>query len=103
MGSEMTGGTFDREIIFQDLVHILEDMTLDWDMEFDGPIGLDTRLIADLDFESIDVVEFIVAIEERFRRRGLPFEELLMVEGRYVDEIELGKAVDFLFRHLNRQ
>lgn len=103
----MTGGLPNRKIaketILKDLIHILEDMTSDWDVEFEGGIGPETRLIADLAFESIDVVQFVVAIEEHFRRRGLPFEKFLMVDGRYVDEIKVGDAADFLYRHLNHQ
>ena len=101
MKSETTSSQLTRETILQNIIQILENMTSDWDIEFTGPIGPDTKLIADLAFESIDVVQFIVAIEERFQRRGLPFEELLMVDGRYVDEIKVGGTVDFLVPHLN--
>jgi acyl carrier protein len=101
MESDVISSKFSKETILQDLIHILENMTYDWDMEFTGPIGPATKLIADLAYESIDVVQFIVAIEERFQRRGLPFEELVMVDGRYVDEIKVSETVDFLFRHLN--
>jgi len=90
----------DREEIEAGLCAILENMTSEWDMEFSGAIGSETRLMGDLEFESIDVVQFIVAIEERFKRRNMPFEELLMEEGRYVDEIKVGDAVDFLSTHL---
>jgi len=91
-----------RDAIFQDMVKILADMTGDWDTEFDGPMGPETRLVADLGFESIDIVQLIVAIEERYKRRGFPFEELLMSDGRYVDEIKLGNVVAFLHQHLNK-
>ncbi len=67
-----------RDTIQKEFVSILEDMTSDWDVDCDGGITLETRLIADLAFESIDVVQLIVAIEERFQRRDLPFEKLLM-------------------------
>ena len=91
-----------RETILRGLVGILEDMTSDWDMEFDRGIGAETKLIADLEFESIDVVQFILAIEEHFQREKLPFEKLIMEHGRYVDEICLGDAVGFLYDELNR-
>ena len=87
--------------ILQELVAILTDMTSDWDLEYGNEIGMKTRLIGDLEFESIDVVQLIVAIEERFQRRDLPFEKLLMSDGRYVDEILVSDAVDFLDQHLN--
>lgn len=92
---------YSYEAILQDLVVILEDITSDWDMDMNAPIGKDTQLIADLSFESIDVVQFIVAIEERYKRRGLPYEEFLMVNGRYVDEIKVADVAAFLARHLN--
>ena len=101
MKSEMPGNKAGEEGIFKNIVHILEDMTCDWDMDFDEPLGLKTRLIADLEFSSIDIVQFLVAIEEHFHRRGFPFEELVMVDGRYVDEIAVNDVVSFLNRHLN--
>jgi acyl carrier protein len=90
-----------KEKIQTDLTEILKDMTSEWDIDLVSPIGPETRLIADLGFESIDIVQFIVAIQERFNRRNLPFEELVMANGRYVDEIAVSDAADFLYRHLN--
>jgi acyl carrier protein len=86
----------ERTAIEQDVIRILSDMTKDWDLEFSGAIGPQTRLVGDLAFESIDVVQFVVAIEEHYKRRDLPFEQLLMKDGRYVSEIRVQDAVDFL-------
>lgn len=98
----MSLATVDRQAIVQDLVQILESMTADWDMEFGGGISDDTMLIADLGFESIDVVQLVVALEEHYQRRDLPFGELLMEEGRYVTDLRVGAAVDFLVKFLNQ-
>jgi acyl carrier protein len=92
-----------QKAILSALIAILEDMTSEWDTDFESAIGPNTRLIADLAFESIDIVQFIVAIEESFKRRGLPYEEFLMTDGRYVDEIKVGDIVAFLNRHLNNE
>ena len=97
----MDAAVHSKETILETLATILADMTSDWDIEHEGGIGPETRLIADLEFESIDVVQLIVAIEERFQRRDLPFEKLLMKDGRYVDEFRVADAVDFLHQHLN--
>ena len=75
---------------------VLVDMTGDWDLDFDGEINRDTRLIGDLAFESIDIVQFVVAIEGEFQKRGIPFEKLLMIDGRYVDDLTVGDIADFL-------
>jgi acyl carrier protein len=90
-----------REKITAELIEILRDMTSDWDLDYSGGIGAETRLVKDLGFESIDIVQFVVAIEENFKRKGLPFEELLMTEGRYVDDITVGDTAAFLHRHIN--
>lgn len=83
------------------LIRILEEMTSDWELDFTGGIGPDTRLIGDLEFESIDVVQLVVAVEEGFGRRGFPFEQLLMAEGRYVDDLAVGEVAAFLEHQLN--
>jgi acyl carrier protein len=87
--------------ILQDLIKITEEMTLDWDRRIEGPIGPNTQLVGELQFESIDIVQFIVSIVEHFQRKGLPFETLLMRDGKYVDEIVLEDVAAFLHRHLN--
>lgn len=89
-----------REAILRDLVKMLEDVTSDWELEFSGSIGPETRLVADLAFESIDAVQLIIAVEEHYQRRDLPFEELFIADGRYVDEIRVSDVVDFLHRYL---
>jgi len=82
------------------LIEILEDMTSDWDTGFSGGISAQTMLIADLAFESIDIVQLVVAIEEKFKKRKLPFEKLLMVDGRYVDDLSVGDVARFLETNL---
>lgn len=89
------------EGIAGEVVGILEEMTSDWDLDFAGGITEGTRLVEDLGFESIDVVQLVAAIEERFGRRGLPFHELLMKDENYVDEIEVAQIVRFLEKHIS--
>ncbi len=94
------GSKLKDETISASVVEILEGMTSDWDTGFAGGIKLSTRLIADLNFESIDMVQFVVALEEQFMRRDLPFEKLLMVDGRYVDDLSVVEVTDFLQEYL---
>jgi acyl carrier protein len=89
-----------QETISKDVVRILEDLTSDWDTEFAGKIGNDTHIISDLEFESIDVVQFIVQLETIFERKDLPFEKLLMIDGRYKDDLTVGEVVEFLNQYL---
>ena len=79
---------------------LLDDMIQEWDMELLDPINTDTRLIEDLGFESVDLMQLIVAIEQAFGARGLPYEKALMQDGGYVTEISVGQLAQFLSDNL---
>lgn len=96
----MVPGIFSKEELFQEIFRILKDMTSDWDIDFSGEIRPETKIISDLQFESIDVVQFIVQIEAKFQRKDLPFEKLLMIEERYRDDFTVQEMVDFLHKYL---
>ncbi|WP_052367558.1 acyl carrier protein [Algiphilus aromaticivorans] len=93
--------TIPPEAILARLKDVLEDFIEDWDIELDEPIGRDTLLLGDLEFESIDIIQFVVAIEEAFGKRKLPFEQVLMKDGRYVDDLSVGQITDFLHQHFS--
>jgi acyl carrier protein len=96
--SDMSNSTAIEGIVLQ----VLKDLTADWDSDYAGDVGPDTLLIQDLDFESIDVVELVVSLEGRFERRDLPFEKLLMQDGRYVEDLTVRQVVDFLQSELSK-
>lgn len=78
------------------LIVLLKDFTQDWDHEFEGPLGRDTRLLTDLGFESIDIIQLVVAIQEEVVKHKLSFDKLLMKDGRYVDDLAIGQIADYL-------
>lgn len=92
----------DKEAITQAVIHLLYDMIGDWEIDFHGAIGPQTTLIGDLTFESIDIVQLGGLLEEHFQRESLPFEKLLLVNGRYVEDVSVGQIIDFLYEHLHR-
>ncbi|MCK5857912.1 phosphopantetheine-binding protein [Abyssibacter sp.] len=82
--------------MFPKIVAILEDFLEGFDTEFDGEITRQTKVLADLGFESIDIIQLVVAIEEEIGKRDVPFEKLLMNNGSYVEDLEVGQIVDFV-------
>jgi acyl carrier protein len=78
------------------LIEIIKDLASDWDTDFSGPLSGETRLMSDLAFESIDVVHLLVAIQHRFGGQDIPFERLLMVDGRYVADLTISQVAEFL-------
>lgn len=63
-------------------------------------MGSDTKLLADLGFESIDIIQLVVAIQEEVVRRKLSFDALLMKDGRYVDDLSIGQIAKYITAHM---
>jgi acyl carrier protein len=80
------------------VIGVLRDMVKDWDL--DREIDAQSKLVKDLQFESIDIIQLVVALEEQFHRRNLGFSELLMINGRYVDDLGVAQIVAFLARKI---
>lgn len=85
-----------REGLQGTVISVLEDTVKDWDLEMDEGIGPETTLIEDLAFESIDIVQFSVALEQALGRKDLPFEKLFIEDGAYVDDVSVNDIVTFL-------
>jgi acyl carrier protein len=89
------------ESVTEEVIAVLKDMTSDWDIDaFDGGIGPDTRLVADLTFESIEIVQLMVALEQHFKLKRLASEKLLMRDGTYVPDQRVGDIAAFLVTEL---
>ncbi|MCE0505806.1 MULTISPECIES: acyl carrier protein [unclassified Roseivivax] len=79
---------------------VLETTVEDWGLEIEGGIQPETTLIEDLEFESIDVVQLCVALEQKLDRKGLPFEKLFIKDGAYVDDVAVKDVAAFLHEEL---
>ena len=88
------------DAIEQGVVHVINEKVADW--EVDQPMGVrsSTRLMEDLEFESIDIVQLAVSLEQHFEQTGLPFEKLFMRDGDYVDDLTVSEIAVFLRSHL---
>ncbi len=81
------------------LIALLTDMTRDWGLTLTRPIDLNTPLVADLGFASVDFMQLIASLEKTFHVKRLPYEQLLMRDSAYVSELTLGEIAAFLTRH----
>jgi acyl carrier protein len=82
------------DTVERQIVSLLTGFIEDWGV--DHQIRSQTRLVTDLEFESIDIIQLIVAIEQLFGRRNFRFDELLMKNGRYVDDLSVRQISDFV-------
>jgi acyl carrier protein len=77
------------------VIAVVDDLTQDWGLDRDAPLGSDMRLAADLEFASVDIIQLCVALEQCYGRR-FGFQDLLMKDGSYVGDLSLGQFADFI-------
>jgi len=86
---------FTTEAIEKTLVEIVEDLIQDWGLDLDKGIAGHTKLVADLEFASVDIIQLCVAIEQHYGHK-MGFQDLLMKDGSYVSDLSIGQIADFL-------
>jgi acyl carrier protein len=85
------------------LTELVAEIVNSWGYDMPGDTGSATRLVADLGFQSVDLVMLMLAIEAHWDVSGIPFEQLLLVDGsRYLDELSIGDLSRFLAEELGR-
>ncbi|WP_300462935.1 acyl carrier protein [Desulfobacula sp.] len=89
-----------KEAVFKVVVGILNKMSEDWD-SCREEISLETYLIEDLGFESIDIVVLCTTIESHYKVQ-LPFARFLAEVGqKNVRDIRLDELTDFVCHYLS--
>jgi acyl carrier protein len=96
MGSAEQAWT--RDQLRTDVLEILREKIKKLDSDFSGPLTEETLVVGDLDFESVMIVEFCMAIGKHFRKK-LPFQNLVFQNGRFQD-FTVGQLLTFLEEHL---
>jgi acyl carrier protein len=87
-----------KEQVFSDVRGLLDELKGDWDYEEE--ITHQTKLFADLGFESIDAVALGAAIEEHYQRQ-LPFAEYLAALAQQeIPDITVDDIVTFTYQHI---
>ena len=82
----------ERSATLATVVATLEELVRD--LEIEEPIRPTTRVVADLGFESIDLIQMVAALEQAFRPRSISLVDMLVADGRYVDDLLVDEIVD---------
>ncbi len=83
------------ETIQETVIEIVKELVQDWGVEPDGGIAGRTKLAADLEFASVDIIQLCVAIEQHYGQK-LGFQNLLMKDGSYVSDLSLAQIAQFI-------
>ena len=87
----------EREAILARVMEATAALTQDWDRVFAAPIAPETRLVADLGCQSLDIIVLTAQLSRQLQRNDIPFERLLLANGKPVADISLGAMADFLW------
>jgi acyl carrier protein len=90
-----------REAILKSVVAAVSGMIRDSERDVAAPIAGNTRLVADLGYQSLDIVVLTADMSRQLHRRDLPFERLLLVDGRPVSDLSLDQLADFLWEQIS--
>ena len=93
----------DKEAILKEVIEIISDMMHDSEIEFAGPITGNTCLIAELGFQSLDMVALIGELRNPHRShylRNISLEiEPFILSRKPADDIPISSLVDFIYDH----
>jgi acyl carrier protein len=92
-------GTVTTEVVEKTLLEIVRDLIQDWGLCLDDDIKGHTKLVADLEFASVDIIQLCVAIEQHYGHK-MGFQDLLMKDGSYVSDLSITQVADFLVDRL---
>jgi acyl carrier protein len=84
-----------KNTTIETVVAVVDDLTQDWGLDLNAPVSGDTKLAADLQFASVDIIQLCVALEQCFGRR-FGFQDLLMKDGSYVGDLALSQFAAFV-------
>ena len=84
-----------RSTTIETIIAVVDDLTQDWGLELDAPMSGSTKLAADLEFASVDIIQLCVALEQCYGRR-FGFQDLLMKDGSYVGDLSLDQFATFV-------
>jgi acyl carrier protein len=78
----------------QAILSLVHDITEDWDLE-ELEVTPQTRLLGELGFSSIDMLDFLSAVDRHYGRR-FQWRLLIVVDGVYIDDLSVAQIAEFV-------
>lgn len=78
---------------------LVEDFISDWGLD-DLEISNATMLKADIGFDSSDTMQLFAAISEHYSHVEFKFQELVVQDEKFVDDLSLGQVIVFVLKQI---
>lgn len=88
-----------EKTVQQVVIGLVEDFVADWGLD-DLEIGNQTMLKADIGFDSSDTMQLFAAISEYYSHVEFRFQELVVQDEKFVDDLSLGQVIVFVLKQL---
>jgi acyl carrier protein len=80
------------------VIGLLKDFTDDWGIDLE--VSRQTLLKGDIGFDSSDTMQLFAAIQEHYTGVEFKFQDLVMEDGKYTDDLKVGQVIAFVIRRL---
>jgi acyl carrier protein len=77
------------------VIAVIDDLIQDWGIDNEDGTGASTKLVANLEFASVDIIQLCVALEQTYGFK-LGFQNLLMHDGVYVGDLSVSEIAKFI-------
>ncbi|WP_395699570.1 acyl carrier protein [Aquabacterium sp.] len=77
------------------VIAVVEDLIQDWGLDLPEGVLTASKVVEDLQFASVDIIQLCVALEQAYDRK-FGFQDLLMKDGSYVGDLSLAQFARFI-------
>jgi len=91
----MSSNVLMRDTVEGTVIAVVDDLIQDWGLDTADGLEGGAKLVADLQFASVDIIQLCVALEQAYERK-FGFQDLLMKDGSYVGDLSLSQFARFI-------
>ena len=84
----------------QVVIGLVEEFVDDWGLD-DVEVSKNTKIKEDIGFDSSDTMQLFAAIAEHYNPVEFKFQELVVQDDKFVDDLSLGQIIVFVLKTLN--
>lgn len=83
------------------VMNIMEEFVEDWGLD-DIELTKETLIKADIGFDSSDTMQLFAAIQEEYPGVEFKFQDLVVQDETYVEDLKLGQIIVFVLKTLSQ-
>ena len=90
-----------EKTVEQVIIDLTNELIEDWGLEDVVTVSKETTLKGDMGFASSDTMQLFTMIQEHYTGTLFKFQELVMKDGKFIDDLTLGQVIVFILKKLS--